>query len=393
MVNGGIAARALFYMSTRLNERADSATYASQGVDAVKALQSWYNQPSGLWDTTGWWNAGNCLTVLADFASLNARDANTLNLAGVFSNTFANAQKTTQIASKVLSDSFMITSNYARLSTRDEFSAQGFGGFINDFLDDEGWWALGLIRAYDVTKDTGYLNMAEHIFEDMKNFTDNTCGGGIWWSKERKYKNAIANELYLSVAASLANRAANKNYYLDVARKEWAWFKGSGMINGQGLINDGLQINADGSCTNNGGNAWTYNQGVVLGGLVELSRATGDGSLLGEASRIAEAAVRSLSRDGILHEVCDSEAQGCGADGAQFKGIFMRNLGYLQRAQPQEAFRAFILLNADSIWSKARDGQNRLGLNWAGPPGAGGGPTAGTHSSAMDAIVAAMAVA
>jgi predicted alpha-1,6-mannanase (GH76 family) len=38
------------------------------------------------------------------------------------------------------------------------------------------------------------------------------------------------------------------------------------MINGDGLINDGL--NAQGE--NNGQATWTYNQGVILGGLVAL---------------------------------------------------------------------------------------------------------------------------
>jgi len=397
MVTGGVVTRALFYLSSGLTERADSGTYKQNTVASVKTLQSWYVARSGLWDTTGWWNSGNIFTTLGDFSSLAPSEANNLGLAGVLANTFTNAQKSTFAAKKVLSGSFMITTTYTKVPAGD-LAARGFGGFLNDYYDDEGWWALGLIRAYDVTRDTRYLDAAQHIFEDMRNGTDNKCGGGIWWSKERGYKNAIANELYLSVTASLANRApdaARKAFYLDIAKKQWAWFKNSGMINGQRLINDGLKINPDGSCVNNAGNTWTYNQGVVLGGLVELARASpGDAaSLLADATGIASAAIRALSSNGILREVCDNDAQGCGADGSQFKGIFTRNLGYLQRAAPQDAFRAFILANADSIWARARSGDNKLGLNWAGPPGAGGGPQAGTHSSAMDTLVAAIAVA
>lgn len=90
------------------------------------------------------------------------------------------------------------------------------------------------------------------------------------------------------------------------------------MINGNNLINDGLDINPDGSCTNNGAQIWSYNQGVVLGGLVELSRATGNSEYLSEATSIAEAAIEALSEDGILHESC--EPNDCGGDGSQFKG-------------------------------------------------------------------------
>ena len=396
MVTGGVVSRALFYLSSGIAERADSATYKQNTVAAVKTLQSWYMGSTGLWDTTGWWNSGNIFTTLGDFASVAPAEANTLGLAGVLANTFTNAQRSTFVAKKVLSESFMITATYTKVSAPD-LQARGFAGFLNDYYDDEGWWALGLIRAYDVTRDAAYLAAAQHIFEDMKNGTDTKCGGGIWWSKERKYKNAIANELYLSVAAALANRAADasrKTYYLDIARRQWAWFQASGMINGQRLVNDGLTVRPDGTCANNAGNTWTYNQGVVLGGLVELARASPrDGpALLADAAAMAAAAIKALSVNGILREVCDGDPQGCGADGAQFKGIFVRNLGYLQRAAPQDAFRDFLRANADSVWAKARSADNKLGLSWAGPPGAGGGPHAGTHSSAMDALVAAIAV-
>ena len=79
------------------------------------------------------------------------------------------------------------------------------------------------------------------------------------------HQNAITNELFLMQAASLY-LATNNTSYLTWARKEWAWFNASGMINGQWLINDGLSS----SCENNGGTTWTYNQGVILGALVRL---------------------------------------------------------------------------------------------------------------------------
>ncbi len=107
---------------------------------------------------------------------------------------------------KTISLSGMYHSSYLAGSTiprhHAELSSRGFEGFLNDFHDDEGWWALALIRSWDVAHSQVYLDEAKSIFEDMRNGTDSTCGGGIWWSKERAYKNAIANELYLSVAAS-----------------------------------------------------------------------------------------------------------------------------------------------------------------------------------------------
>lgn len=196
------------------------------------------------------------------------------------------------------------------------------------------------------------------------------------------------------MAASLANRvpAARKDYYLDIGKKEWAWFKNSGMINSKDLVNDGLKIDADGTCVNNGYNTWSYNQGVVLGGLAELSKATGDKSYLDEAAKIAKAAIALLSDEqGIIHESGGCEPN-CGGDASQFKGIFVRNLQYLHSIAPQDAYRTAILVNADSIWANDRDERNQLGISWTGPVEAGGGPNATTHTSALDALVAAMAV-
>lgn len=396
--------------------RESTGSYTGRTLSAARALQTWYDADEGLWNSTGWWNSANCLTVLGDFYTVDAGGADDLGLNDVFSNTLIQAQKTTSDARKM----FVTTATGLRIvesqySTRpatgiSDLAERGFSGFINNYYDDEGWWALAWIRAYDVTGNKAYLSMAESIFQDMQGGVNATCGGGIWWSKDRQYKNAIANELYLSVAASLANRASNRSSYRRIAEGQWEWFRNSGMIGSDNLINDGLTILANGTCVNNQENVWSYNQGVVLGGLVELYKANGKSSLLSQAVTIAEAAIEALSVDGILHESCEDD--GCGADGSQFKGtrsspvfdycpqianhvskgVFMRNLHYLQIEVDQVEFRNFILDNANSIWANDRNSSNYLGLDWAGPPSAGGSPNASTQSSAMDTLVAAMAV-
>ncbi|EFQ30727.1 glycosyl hydrolase [Colletotrichum graminicola] len=390
---GGLAARAVFFMSVRpVVQRADVTTYTNNAADAIRTLQtSWYDVGSGLWDNT-WWNSANAFTTLADFALLNRDVANQLNIGGILRNTFNQAQKATATAAKTINAAGLVTTSYAITKRENhlplearQFSAQGFPNFINEFYDDEGWWALGLIRAYDITRDQDYLNMAVRIFADMQTGGNTNCQGGIYWSKDRQYVNAIANELYLSVAASLANRIPNdKANYLNIATAQWNWFKASGMINAKGTINDGL----DSTCKNNGANVWSYNQGVVLGGLVELSQASGDKSVLTDATNIAEAAIKQLAdSNGILHDTCEPN---CGSDGNQFKGVFVRNLRYLQAVAPRDDFKTFLLNNADSNWSTNRDAQGRLGVVWSGPSQGVSGPT---HSSALDSIVAAVAVA
>ncbi|HZU11132.1 MAG TPA: glycoside hydrolase family 76 protein [Pseudacidobacterium sp.] len=337
----------LFLASATLAQ-ADHPGYLQQAKDGIQTLQSWYTQSSGLYQTTGWWNSANAITVLADYS----RVAHTKDYLPVFSNTFTQAQ-----------------SSHA--------------GFINDYYDDEGWWALAWVAAYDLTHQPQYLSMASSIFSDMANGWDSTCGGGIWWSKAKTYKNAIANELFLSVAAHLARRVPidQRAQYLDWAQKEWAWFKNSGMINSQHLINDGLNLS---TCQNNQQNTWTYNQGVILGGLTELNKVAPDPSLPATAQAIANAALTHLTdANGILHDTCEPN---CGADGVQFKGIFVRNLMALYEAFPLPQYKKFADTNAESIWQHSQGPNYEFGQVWSGPFDAA---NAGTQSSALDAIVAA----
>ena len=366
---------------TQTNNTAN-ADYLSHTIDAVKRLQDWYNSETGQWDTTGWWNSANVLTMLADFAVVNM--AYIPAAVSVFENTLGQAPEHKNAIVKVNNATTVETFTWPNIPRELGSPAPvSNGDFLNDFYDDEGWWALAWIRAYDVTNDDKYLNTAMAIFDDMVKGYGATCGG-IWWNKQHQANVAIANELFLAVAASLANRASNRSYYLDWALQQWRWFIKSGLINRDLNINDGLDLS---TCQNNDGIVWTYNQGVVLGALIELNKAQQDSSYLRIATSIARAALKKLSgTDGILHEPCEPD---CGGDGPQFKGIFMRNLQLLQEAAPSRDFKSFILRNADSIWANDRSQDNQLGLVWSGPFKSA---TAATQSSALDALVAAVVI-
>ncbi|HWA93372.1 MAG TPA: glycoside hydrolase family 76 protein [Terracidiphilus sp.] len=324
-----------------------STDLQEQTQQSVDRLQHWYNQKTGLWDKTGWWNSANVLTVLIDYA---------------------------HVTGSLLAEP--VAANTHTLNAKD--------GFLNDYYDDEGWWALAWIDAYDLTGNKQYLDTAESIFHNMTTGWDNTCGGGIWWSKKRTYKNAIANELFLSVAAHLANRVADPDQskaYLKWARREWKWFRHTGMIEQDHLISDGL----DSSCKDNHKTKWSYNQGVILGGLSELSHKTGKKKLLRTAQKTADAAMVKLAdKNGILHDPCEPK---CGADGTQFKGIFVRNLSLLNQTAPQQRNAEFIVRNAESILTKDQSADHAFGVVWSGPS-TEADPS--TQSSALDALVAAL---
>jgi len=325
---------------------APADAYLANSLTSAKVLQQWYN-PKGLWDSTGWWNAANCLEAIESVVELT----NGEEYRGVIRTTF-------------------------------ERNARG--KFLNEYYDDEGWWALAWIRAFDLTGEKRYLEMAKTIFADMKAGWDDHCGGGIWWKKDRRYKNAIANELFLLTAIRLHQRTpgdSGPGSYLDWAQREWAWFKQSGMINDQNLVNDGL----NNDCVNNRRTTWTYNQGVLIGGLTELYQSTGDTNLLAQAMATADASIRTLvDANGILRE--PGESRGLrGADVPQFKGIFIRHLAELSEVTGKPEYRAFLVDNARSVWLNNRDAANRLGGRWSGPVDA---VDAARHSSAMRVITA-----
>ena len=320
--------------------QADGPTAMARARVAADVLMSSY-EPDKAWFPSSWWNSAVALQTVGDYMQRTG-DRRYL---GQLNNTFEKDKGV--FPAGVLSGDPLL------------------GNFTSRAIDDSEWWALTWLQAYDLTHDAKYLNMAVTIANYVDGYWDTgTCGGGVWWDGERTYKNAITNGLWIRLTAELHNRIPGDTLWLGRSRTAWTWFQGSGMINANGLVNDGLTN----VCTNNGQNVWSYNQGLAIGAGLELWRATRDPQVLTSVRRLADAAIgpNALVTDGVLTETCDAADQTCDDNGKQFKGIFMRYWTDLVDTTHDRRYAAFLDQQAASIWDDDRDAAGRLGTRWSG---------------------------
>ena len=236
-------------------------TPADRALNAAQNLQKYYEKSSGVYQPISWWGSANCMQSIADLQTVCPSCTTNPSQTDVFAATYSAHAKDTK-------------------------------PFIGTYYDDEGWWGLAWVRAYDLTKNKNYLNVAINIFEDMLSTGYNTTCGGIWWKKTEPKKNtSIANALFMSLAAHLANRLTNKSYYYGWAKKGYEWFQTSGVIGADYRVRDGVLTDG---CTPSGG-YYTYNQGVILGAIVEMNKYSPNSTMMNLAKSIADVSCPCLA--------------------------------------------------------------------------------------------------
>ncbi|MFB7456058.1 MULTISPECIES: glycoside hydrolase family 76 protein [unclassified Streptomyces] len=333
----------------------------TRAAAAADALMASYQTNEGWWRSS-WWNSAVAITALVDFAQHTGRHDYDWAVARTFEQ------------------------NNGVFPAGGRSSDPVEGHFVSRAIDDAAWWAVAWVAAYDHTHQRRYLDEAVTITSYVQQYWDpGTCGGGVWWDRERTYKNAVTNGLYLWLTTALHQRLAGDTLWGGRARTAADWYLNSGLIDAAGLVNDGLTS----GCANNGQTVWSYNQGLAIGAFTQLWRDTGESRYLTTARRLADAALSApeLTRDGVLTESCDTGTRACDDNQKQFKGIFVRHLADLADATGSAAYRAYIAKQADSLWRTDRDPLNRLGQRWAGT-----GPNQSdwrTQASALEALTAA----
>lgn len=235
----------------------------------------------------------------------------------------------------------------------------------SDSYQNTAWWALALIRTYDLLGDAVYLSTAVTLGDYLiaNAWDDKTCGGGMWKDKAHSYLDASSTEVYIKVMAALHNRIASDKKYLDQALKAWNWFE-KGPFNENGLIANYIQ-GSGGTCAPEPSKSYyAHNQGVILGAAAELYNATLDPVYIQKGLAFADKSMAILSKDGIFHDFREEACDKCTGGGSTYKGIYVRYLRELADVAQSEKLYSLLDKTAEKAWNGARSSQDLIGYHW-----------------------------
>jgi predicted alpha-1,6-mannanase (GH76 family) len=265
-------------------------------------------------------------------------------------------------------------------------------GWLDNFYDDENWITLALLHSYRVTKDPTYLNQAKTVYADIMKAWDTTCCipghlGGLFWEKPMTNKVTAINAGAVISASRLYEDTSDMTY-LNFAKQVFAFWSANMVDMTTGHVYDGM----DNTGTINMSWNFTYNEGLFIGAVVELAKATGDNSNLPLAHKVAGymmAKETETTSEGTI--LSDGK---CSGDGEMFKGIGARYLGELYAADPSHTeYRDFLQRSADAAWTLARDSMTgNISCDWMGPYDSATGVQGSMGSAAIGIAAAAEAL-
>lgn len=231
--------------------------------------------------------------------------------------------------------------------------------FVNSYYDDMAWLALATLRLQDLAEETRKpgrrrrTRIHKTLTLQFDSASTEDLGGGTFWSKKRDFKNTPATAPVALYYARTGQQAK--------AQRLVDWLNTVLFDQAQGLYVDGARLNAAGEITVEN-TIYTYNQGPVLGALLEL----GGEANLARAATVIRAVDQHLtvrahavvpgsppdSRTSILR--CDGTG-----DGGLFTGILCRYLALaaLDAGLPEGAgatAKELVTATAEAFWAGRR---------------------------------------
>ncbi|NOJ60548.1 glycoside hydrolase family 76 protein [Arthrobacter sp. 260] len=219
--------------------------------------------------------------------------------------------------------------------------------WTNSYYDDMAWLALAVDRLAQV-RDGGGRALAS-LDRALCSAHTPDLGGGLYWNSSRDFKNTPATG---PAALFFARRGQPER-----AQELVDWLGERLRDGATGLYLDGIRVNAGQETVVP--DVYTYNQGPVLGALLELGGTTN----LADAANLVAAVDSQLASEGVLL------THGAG-DGGLFTGILTRYLALaaLSPLLPDSARRTaatLVTATADDLWS------GRSANPFEGRPGGG----------------------
>lgn len=242
--------------------------------------------------------------------------------------------------------------------------------FVNNYYDDMAWLALATGRLDQLAEETrrpGRRRNAavrKSLALQFDAAATSDLGGGVFWSKDRDFKNTPATAP-IALFYARTGQQSKAQALLD-------WLDGTLFDAERGLYLDGVRLGSGGQAVLER-TVYTYNQGPVLGALLEL----GGEANLARVAAVVAAVDRHLTVEAPAapgspeaHRILRCDGNG---DGGLFTGILCRYLA-LAATDPRlpEATRAaaarLVLDTADAFWVGRRPlaDQESAGLSPAG---------------------------
>lgn len=159
------------------------------------------------------------------------------------------------------------------------------------YYDDNMWLIMACYKAYQVLKDTAYLDQAEKLAAFCMTGWDDVLGGGIYWSDQKAEKNTCSNAPMALACADLY-KITGKAQYLEWAEKTYAWTKDNLQDPSDYLYYD--HISLDGTLNES---KYTYNTGCMLAAAATLYDLTKKEAYLTDARNIAKNATGHFFRE------------------------------------------------------------------------------------------------
>lgn len=237
------------------------------------------------------------------------------------------------------------------------------GRWTNSYYDDMAWLGLALersIRLHGVGSRRALEELERTLLAPWHPGAGGTAvGGAIPWRRGDDFFNAPAN----GPTAILLTRTGR--LWRSVAMSDW--MDATLRDPGSGLILDGVR--RDGTFVRA---LYTYYQGVVLGGEVELAKRTGEPRHAERVHALVQAVADAMVADG---QVLTTHG---GGDGGLFSGILARYLALVATDLPgddpadrkaRHTARGLVLHSAEAAWANAAlvDGLPLFGARWDTP--------------------------
>ena len=225
---------------------------------------------------------------------------------------------------------------------------------VNNYYDDMAWLALSTLRLEHLARDSRTkagrrrnARVLQRLTLQFDSASTDDLGGGTFWSKKRDFKNTPATAP-VALHYARTGQTAKAQALLD-------WLDTRLFDPEQGLYRDGLRMAPGGDVVLETA-IYTYNQGPVLGALLEL----GGAANLARAASLVASVARSLTLPAPLagRSVAILRCEGTG-DGGLFTGILARYLalaavdGRLPAATRATA-AALVNNTAEAFWEGRR---------------------------------------